>query len=371
MTGLSPSSLATVADSKLDSSPAGFLSFADDGQILRANATLGGWLGRSPADLEKATIDLLLTPGARVFHQTHFFPLLKLQGRAEEIYLSMRHADGQDVPVLVNAVRREERGVAVTECAILRTRQRDRFEEQLLLAKNAAESSNQVKSRFLSMMSHELRTPLQSIAIFAEILSTGNHGPLSDRQREDVAGIQGATQNLVTLIDDILNFAKVESGKVDVRTETVSLGTALTRAEALLRPRLEEAGLAFSFDARAHGTDVCADPDRLQQILLNLLTNAIKFTPRGGRIRIDVEAEEGTVLVRVQDTGRGISPDQQDRIFEPFVQLDRSQVPAARRGVGLGLPISRELARAMGGDLTVESEVGKGSVFTITLPAAG
>ncbi|MEO8189474.1 MAG: HAMP domain-containing sensor histidine kinase [Acidobacteriota bacterium] len=365
-----------------DSSPAGLVRFTDDGRILRVNATLAAWLGRPAAELESGTFDVLLTPGSRVFYQTHFFPLLKLQGRAEEIYLSLRDAAGQDVPVLVNAVRSEGSGEAVNECAVLRTRQRDRFEEQLLLAKKAAESASESKSRFLSMMSHELRTPLQSMAIFGELLASGRHGPLTDRQSEDVGGIQAATRNLVTLIDDILNFARLESGKVDVRLETVSVGTALTRAETLLRPRIEEAGLTFSFDARAHGADVRADPDRLQQILLNLLTNAIKFTPRDGQVRVEVDAdadagagadagaEDPAVQIHVRDTGTGIPPDQLERIFDPFVQLDRRQVPASRRGVGLGLSISRELARAMGGDLTVESEVGKGSVFTIELPAA-
>ncbi len=359
-------------DPDLDSSPAGLVRFTDDGRILRLNATLAAWLGRPAAELESGTFDVLLTPGSRVFYQTHFFPLLKLQGRAEEIYLSLRDAAGQDVPVLVNAVRSEGSGEAVNECAVVRTRQRDRFEEQLLLAKKAAESASESKSRFLSMMSHELRTPLQSMAIFGELLASGGHGPLTDRQREDVGGIQAATRNLVTLIDDILNFARLESGKVDVRLETVSVGTALTRAETLLRPRIEEAGLTFSFDARAHGADVRADPDRLQQILLNLLTNAIKFTPREGQVRVEVDAdEEGpAVQINVRDTGTGIPPDQLERIFDPFVQLDRRQIPASRRGVGLGLSISRELARAMGGDLTVKSEVGKGSVFTIELPAA-
>ncbi len=357
-------------------SPAGLVRFTDDGRILRLNATLAAWLGRPAAELESGTFDVLLTPGSRVFYQTHFFPLLKLQGRAEEIYLSLRDAAGQDVPVLVNAVRSEGSGEAVNECAVVRTRQRDRFEEQLLIAKKAAESASESKSRFLSMMSHELRTPLQSMAIFGELLASGGHGPLTDRQREDVGGIQAATRNLVTLIDDILNFARLESGKVDVRLETVSVGTALTRAETLLRPRIEEAGLTFSFDARAHGADVRADPDRLQQILLNLLTNAIKFTPREGQVRVEVDADAGAgakspaVQIHVRDTGAGVPPDQLERIFDPFVQLDRRQVPASRRGVGLGLSISRELARAMGGDLTVESEVGKGSVFTIELPAA-
>ncbi|MCA1583169.1 MAG: HAMP domain-containing histidine kinase [Acidobacteria bacterium] len=357
-------------DPRFDSAPAGLVSFADDGRIFRANARLAEWLGRTSAELEAATFDLLLTPGSRVFYQTHFFPLLKLQGAAEEIYLSLRHVNGDDVPVLINALRRDEAGGAVNECAVVRTRQRDRFEEQILLAKNAAEAASEVKSRFLSMMSHELRTPLQSIAIFSELLAAGHHGPTTERQREDVDGIKAATQNLVTLIDDILNFARLESGAVAVRLEKVSPGTALVRAESLLRPRLEEAGIAFSFDGRAHGTKVNADPDRLQQILLNLLTNAIKFTRPGGQIRVDVEAKGAAVLLHVRDTGSGIPEDQRQRIFDPFVQIDRERVPAKKRGVGLGLSISRELARAMGGDLTVESEVGQGSVFTISLLAA-
>lgn len=183
-------------------------------------------------------------------------------------------------------------------------------------------------------------------------------------------GIEGATQLLVTLIDDILNFARLESGKVDVRIETVSLGAMISRAEALLRPRFAEAGLAFSVDPHAVGADVRADPDRLQQILLNLLINAIKFTGPGGRVRVDVELGS-QVRIRVRDTGSGIPAEHVDRIFEPFVQVDRARVPGKNRGVGLGLSISRELARAMGGDIAVESRVGEGSTFTVSLPAPG
>ncbi len=354
----------------LEPSPAGFVAFSDEGRVVRVNGTLAGWLGGSRADMEAGTLDRLLTPGSRVFFQTHLFPLLKLQGGAEEIYLSLRHADGRDVPVLVNVVRHEDASGPRNECVVVRTLQRNRFEEELLHAKKSAEAASDAKSRFLSMMSHELRTPLQSIAIFSEILSTGRHGPISDRQSEDVRSIQAATQNLVTLIDDILNFARLESGQVEVRLETVSLGAALARAESLLRPRFEQGGLGFSSDPRALAADVRADPDRLQQILLNLLSNAIKFTPEGGRIRVEIELEASRVLVHVHDTGSGIPADHLDRIFDPFVQVDRSRLPASKRGVGLGLSISRELARAMGGDLTVRSRLAEGSIFTIVLPAA-
>jgi signal transduction histidine kinase len=242
--------------------------------------------------------------------------------------------------------------------------QRHQYEEQLLQARRLAEEANAARAKFLSMMSHDLRTPLTSITGHASLIAAGMRGPVTEDQRDGLDRIREAGQELLRMINDILNFAKLESGSVDVRVAPVKVADAVARASTLVHVRLSEEQLAFEA-AGCDGGEVLADADRLQQVLLNLLTNAIKFTPPGGRISVTCARDGDRVLLRVQDTGIGIASDQLQRVFEPFVQLDSTRVD----GVGLGLAISRELTQAMGGELTAESEPGEGSVFTIALPA--
>ena len=155
-----------------------------------------------------------------------------------------------------------------------------------------------------------------------------------------------------------------------MKLETVTVDGAITRAERLIIPKLGEAHLDYARDGCAPDLYLRANPDRLQQVLLNLLTNAIKFTPAGGRIAIECSGDERVTQIAVRDTGCGIPPEHLGRIFEPFVQVDRNRIDSRQRGVGLGLAISRELIQAMGGELSVTSEVGVGSVFTISLSTA-
>jgi signal transduction histidine kinase len=193
---------------------------------------------------------------------------------------------------------------------------------------------------------------------------------LNPDQQSDIQSIRSASEELVRLLNDILDFARLESGQAELKLEPVNVHTALHRAEMLLAPKFHEAGLAYSRVACDRDIAVQANPDRLQQVLLNLMTNATKFTARGGLISVECETGEGRSLIRVRDTGCGIPQEQLGRIFDAFVQVDRHRVEKRQRGVGLGLSISRELTRAMGGDLTVESVVNEGSVFTISLPQA-
>jgi signal transduction histidine kinase len=288
----------------------------------------------------------------------------------EEIYLALRAKSGDEMPVLVNAVQRERAGVVVNDCVVVRMHRRRQYEDELLQAQKAAEAASQAKAKFLSMMSHDLRTPLQAISGFADLLSREKQGSLTERQRKALSRIQSASREMMRLINDLLDFAQLETGRVEVQVATVLVETALRRAESLVMLRLQEAGLDYRREGCWSGAAMWADPDRLQQILLNLLTNAIKFTNRGGRVSITCERRDDQTLIQVRDTGCGIPADQLQRIFEPFVQLERQQLESSQRGVGLGLAISRELAQAMGGDLTVESVVGQGSVFTLRLPTA-
>jgi signal transduction histidine kinase len=248
----------------------------------------------------------------------------------------------------------------------------ERAREEAERARAEAERANHAKTEFLAMMSHELRTPLNAIAGYAELLELGVRGELTEVQRTDVARIRRSQQHLLALINDILNFARLETGHVAYHIRDVALGAVLAEIQELIEPQRRAKKIEYLYAPCDPRLLVRADRDRLEQVLVNLLSNAVKYTGDGGTIRVTVacSADDTTASVSVADTGRGIPADQLDRIFEPFVQVGRSTMSGSQQGVGLGLSISRELARAMGGELTAESRVGEGSVFTLTLPRA-
>jgi signal transduction histidine kinase len=234
----------------------------------------------------------------------------------------------------------------------------------------AVTDANRAKSDFLSMMSHELRTPLNAIIGFTELMELELHGPVSADQANDLTRITRAGKYLLGLINDILNFSKLEAAQVEFRPARFNLDATVAEAAALLAPLFAERDLRFEWTPREL-VWAMADPERVKQILLNLLTNAIKFTPPGGTVSVAATPGADMVRLEVLDTGRGIPAAQLGRIFEPFVQVHNSAtVTGGQGGVGLGLAISRELARAMGGDLSAASDGSKGSVFTLELPAA-
>jgi signal transduction histidine kinase len=245
---------------------------------------------------------------------------------------------------------------------------RRRDEEVTRRLFHQAQAASRAKSDFLATMSHELRTPLNAIAGYVEILGMELHGPVTPQQREDLRRIRVNQRHLLGLIDDILTVAKLEGGHVELRVEHVALADALADAYALVEPQIAARGLLYvEYAPRGEDVRCRADRDKLMRIVLNLLANAVKYTDPGGRVTLAWDAVPGMARVRVHDTGRGIPADKHEAVFEPFVQLTDTLATRAD-GTGLGLAISRGLARAMGGDLTVESEVGVGSTFTLTLP---
>jgi signal transduction histidine kinase len=241
--------------------------------------------------------------------------------------------------------------------------------EERKKAEQEAWAASQAKSEFLASMSHELRTPLNAIGGYAELLAMGVRGPLNAEQAQDIARIRRSQQHLLTLINDVLNFAKVDAGQTEYRLTAVPVDEALRDTESMIAPQVLAKGLHYSYKGAGKSASVLADPEKLQQIVLNLLGNAVKFTEQGGRITLSSEVAGNCIEIKVADTGPGISPEKLDRIFDPFVQAER-RLNQPVQGVGLGLAISQDLAQAMAGKITVESEVGEGSTFTLSLPRA-
>lgn len=236
-------------------------------------------------------------------------------------------------------------------------------------ARATAERANQAKGAFLATMSHELRTPLNAIGGYVDLLLLGIPEPIGERQREYLARILRAQQHLLGLINDVLNYAQLEAGPVSVLTVPVSVASVMTDAASMIAPDATAKRLEYE---PLGGPDVAVDgdPEKVRQVLVNLLSNAVKFTDPGGRITTSWQSSGDQVAIVIADTGIGIAPDQLDTIFDAFVQVD-SDLTRMRQGTGLGLAISRGLAGRMNGSISVTSEQGRGSTFTLTLPRAG
>jgi len=233
-------------------------------------------------------------------------------------------------------------------------------------AKESAEVANSTKSGFLANMSHDLRTPLNAISGYTELMEMGVRGPVTEAQRSDLGRIKRNTRHLLSLINDILNFAKLEQGHLEFRIADVPVDAIVGELQEMIGPQCR--AKSMTLDCTDCSGIALADPERLRQILLNLLTNAVKFTAAGGHVSVATSQAADRLTIHVTDTGIGISATVLESIFEPFVQVDRSLTSGTSDGVGLGLAISRDLARSMNSDLTVESEIGKGSRFSLTMP---
>jgi signal transduction histidine kinase/CheY-like chemotaxis protein len=243
----------------------------------------------------------------------------------------------------------------------------EEFSHSVVRAKEEVERASKFKDQFLSTMSHELRTPLNAVLGFSDLLADERYGSLNDRQRRYVSNIHSGGQHLLKLISDILDLSKIEAGRMDLAIQDVPIEAVFDEVANILRPLAEKKSQTLSQNAEA-GTAVRADATRLKQMLMNLAGNAIKFTPEGGRIELVARQVESQVRVEVRDTGLGIPPEEQKRIFEAFYRLRGSG--EATEGTGLGLAITQRLAELHGSELKLETEPGRGSCFYFSLPGA-
>jgi PAS domain S-box-containing protein len=354
-------------DELLNNAPCGFLVFADDGKIVEANDTLLNLLGYERAELCRLHIEKIFSVAGRIFYQTHFFPLLKLKNKVEEVYLSLRSKSGLDIPVLVNAARRERDDVIFNDCVFMPMRQRNQYEDEILRAKKQAEDATRAKDEFLSVVSHELRTPLNGILGWAQILQTRN--PDAETIKRGVDAIARGARAQSKLIEDILDFTRIISGKLRLEVGQVDLIPVVESAVDVITPaaNAKDIRLQTILDSRSF---VSGDVSRLQQVLWNLLSNAIKFTPKGGRVQIRVQRVNSSVEISVSDTGKGISAEFLPYVFERFKQSDNS---GGRRygGLGLGMAITRHIVELHGGTIRAESPgEGLGATFTVLLPVS-
>jgi len=234
-------------------------------------------------------------------------------------------------------------------------------------ARREAEQANREKTELIAVVSHELRTPLAAIGGYAELLALGVRGPLNDQQRTDIERILQAQSHILRLVDDLVGYNKLETGRLRLELGDILLRDAVSALASLIRPQAALKGIEIIVHDSDAEIVVRADEERLRQIVLNLLTNAIKFTPPAGHVVISYSADETDVRIAIRDDGIGIPAEKLDVVFEPYVQLGSPGVNQ-ELGSGLGLAISRDLARAMGGDLTASSSPNEGTVFTVRLP---
>ena len=230
------------------------------------------------------------------------------------------------------------------------------------------EIANQHKSEFLANMSHELRTPLNAIIGFSEVLLERMFGELNDKQDDYLKDIFSSGKHLLSLINDILDLSKIEAGRMELDVENFDVPSALGNALTLVRERAQRHGIALGLQVAAEVGEMRADERKFKQILLNLLTNAVKFTPDGGKVEVRARLRDGVLEVAVSDTGIGIAAADQAAVFEEFKQVGRHYTNK-QEGTGLGLALTKRFVELHGGTLTLDSEPGRGSTFTFTLPS--
>jgi PAS domain S-box-containing protein len=362
-------------DALLDTAPCGFLSIRDDGLIVTMNRTLQQWLGYTPDEMEGQHIDTILPAAGRIFYQTHFFPLLRIQGHVEEVYFPLCRQDGSHVPMLVNAARRQEDGDTAYDCVFMQMHQRDQYENEILHAKAAAEEAKRAKDEayadleaFAYSVSHDLRSPLATIRIFAEYVLKDYADKLDGEVKEALESIVEGVSEMAKLTEDVLAYSRTSAAELEL--EPVSLENVISHAADQLRAEFVQRDVQL--DILKPMPKVRGHPTLLAQVVTNLLTNAVKFVAPDVRPQIKVWTErcltpQPMIRLWIEDNGIGIAPSDQERIFQLF---ERGQTKDEYAGTGIGLAIVRKGVERMGGRVGLESTLGAGSRFWVELPVS-
>jgi PAS domain S-box-containing protein len=354
-----------------DNAPCGYLSALPGGLIVKVNQTFLSWTGYRREDLVgRRRFQDLLTAGGRIFHETHYAPLLRMQGAVREIAVDLACPDGRRLPALINSVlKKDEEGTPLlVRTTVFNATDRKEYERELLRERQRAEQEARAKSDLLSMISHEIRTPLNAIMGIGHLLGATE---LTAQQQKLVRILRSSSESLLGLINDILDFSKIEAGKVALEEKNVDLRQLVRGIADNLRVKAEEKGVALAvhIDERLSAA-VLGDPIKIGQVLTNLLSNAIKFTPKGSvTVTLQVReriADAVSIDFQVADTGIGIAPDRLPHIFEEFTQANYD-IGLKYGGTGLGLSISKKLVELHGSHIAVESELGRGTTFSFAL----
>jgi PAS domain S-box-containing protein len=364
----------------------GLLLTDADGLILRANATVRAWLGYEEAELAgKLRMPDLLPVGARLFFHTHCLPMLQVQGAVTEIQIDLRHRRGERRPVLVNIVRKQQQGQTVDHWAVFESADRHAYERELLAARQTAEAALEAhrgaearlqslnaqlsaadhrKDEFLATLSHELRNPLAPMRTALDILRH-RAGQGTDRLLQ---AFDRQLRHLTRLVDDLMEVARITQGRMQLRRAPVDLVPLAQGAAQDLADAMRAARHTLRLDIAASPLPVDGDATRLSQVILNLLNNAIKYTPDGGTIELHVSGGDGFAEIRVRDSGIGIPASSLESVFEMFSQLEPA-LDRAKGGLGIGLALVRGIVELHGGSIHAASAgPGLGSEFTVRLP---
>jgi PAS domain S-box-containing protein len=366
----------------LEAAPDAIIEVDRDGRIVLLNRVAEKSFGYTREELLGQPVEVLVPETQRAPHSQHRarywdHPVTRPMGTGLD--LRGRRKDGSSFPVEISLspVKFEDafRVTAIIRDISERKVAEDRFREMQqaytheLEARNRdVERANQLKSEFLASMSHELRTPLHTIIGFTELLSEEIQGPVNPKQKRFLEHIHKDSLHLLALINDILDISKIESGRVQLRRSTFEVAGALEETLASLRPQAQ--AKSITLEAKLPELSVFADRLRMKQILFNLLSNALKFTPERGRVQVGGASRNGFLEISVEDTGIGIPREQHEAVFDKFYQVGAT-TKGVREGTGLGLAITKALVEEHGGRVWVESEPGKGSRFTFTIPLEG
>jgi PAS domain S-box-containing protein len=342
----------------------GILLTSPDGRISGVNAMACALLGRSEEEICRIGRGGIVDPDDP--HLAEFLEERDRTGKATGEMIHIR-GDGSRFPAQVTSVIVDDGAWSFVIFDDISLRRQ--AEQKLLEAKNVAESANRVKSEFLAMVSHELRTPLTVILGFSETLRDELRGPLNPHQQRMLRGIEQSGRQLLSLINDLLDLPRIEAEKMSIAIKPVGLEEICSATLSFVKEQAQRKQLRLSYLERSAPKLIRTDPLRLKQILLNLLTNAIKFTPNGGEVGLEVIGDDlrQQLHFTVRDSGIGISAQDQLLLFRPFTQVD-SSLTREYEGTGLGLTLVSRLAALMGGEITLKSEPGAGSRFTVSFP---